>query len=69
MKRCHAFEFNDYKMVPEFISDSMPETWGFPLCYYVFKQVPSDQAVIHDGVELTGHVWIRPAEAIKQYEQ
>lgn len=46
-----------------------PKHGDFPLCYYVFKQVPSDQAVIHDGVELTGHVWIRPAEAIKQYEQ
>ena len=31
MKRCHAFEFNDYKIVPEFISDSMPETLGFSL--------------------------------------
>jgi 8-oxo-dGTP pyrophosphatase MutT (NUDIX family) len=36
---------------------------------FFVTQVPSDQAVIHDGVELTGHVWIRPAEAIKQYEQ
>lgn len=30
---------------------------------------PPDQTVSHDSVELTGHVWIRPAEAIKQYER
>ncbi|HUN53624.1 MAG TPA: hypothetical protein VMU29_00560 [Smithella sp.] len=35
---------------------------------FFVTQLPSDQAVIHDGVELTGHVWIRPAEAIRQYE-
>jgi len=31
MKHCHAFEFNDYKMVPDFIWGSMPETLGFAL--------------------------------------
>ncbi|PKN51304.1 MAG: hypothetical protein CVU55_12790 [Deltaproteobacteria bacterium HGW-Deltaproteobacteria-13] len=31
MKRCHAFEFNDYKIVPEFIRESMPETLGMGL--------------------------------------
>jgi hypothetical protein len=35
MKRCHAFEFNDYKMVPDFIQDSMPETLGF--CPYFIR--------------------------------
>lgn len=29
---------------------------------------PAGQAVSHDGVELTSHVWLRPAEALKNYE-
>lgn len=44
----------------------------FPLRYdvrFFAAEAPPDQAVIHDGVELTDHVWIRPAEAIRQYEQ
>ena len=44
----------------------------FPLRYdvrFFVTEAPPDQAVIHDGVELTGHVWIRPAEALRQYEQ
>ena len=44
----------------------------FPQRYdvrFFVTEIPSDQAVIHDGVELTDHVWVRPAEAIRQYEQ
>jgi 8-oxo-dGTP pyrophosphatase MutT (NUDIX family) len=44
----------------------------FPLRYdvrFFVIQAPPDQVVVHDGVELTSHVWIRPAEAIRQYEQ
>jgi len=44
----------------------------FPQRYdvrFFVTEAPSGQAVIHDGIELTDHVWIRPAEAIRQYEQ
>jgi 8-oxo-dGTP pyrophosphatase MutT (NUDIX family) len=44
----------------------------FPLRYdvrFFVTQMPPDQDVMHDGVELTGHVWIRPSEALRQYEQ
>ena len=36
---------------------------------FFVAEAPFDQAVIHDGIELTGHVWLRPAEALRQYEQ
>jgi len=32
-------------------------------------EIPPDQDVMHDGVELTGHIWIRPSEALRQYEE
>lgn len=44
----------------------------FPLRYdvrFFVTSAPPDQSVIHDGVELTSHVWIRPVEALRQYEQ
>lgn len=44
----------------------------FPQRYdvrFFVTEAPSDQTVIHDGVELTDHIWIRPVEAIRQYEQ
>ncbi|HNY49341.1 MAG TPA: hypothetical protein PLV50_02945 [Smithella sp.] len=44
----------------------------FPLRYdvrFFVTEAPPDQPVIHDGIELTSHVWIRPAEALRQYEQ
>ncbi len=43
-----------------------------PLRYdvrFFVAEMPPDQDVMHDGVELTGHVWIRPSEALRQYEQ
>ena len=30
---------------------------------------PAGQCVSHDGVELTSHVWIGPAEALRQYDE
>ena len=30
---------------------------------------PTGQCVSHDGVELTSHVWIRPLEALRQYDE
>lgn len=45
---------------------------GFPLRYdvrFFIAHAPAKQAVSHDGVELTGHVWLRPAEALRQYQQ
>lgn len=43
-----------------------------PLRYdvrFFVAEMPSNQDVMHDGVELTGHVWIRPSDALRQYEQ
>lgn len=43
-----------------------------PLRYdvrFFVTQAPADQAVMHDGVELTGHRWIRPSDALNLYEQ
>ncbi len=45
---------------------------GFPLRYdvrFFITDAPARQAVSHDGVELTGHVWLRPAEALNLYQQ
>lgn len=44
----------------------------FPLRYdvrFFVTRAPEDQAVMHDGVELTGHCWMRPSEALKLYDQ
>lgn len=44
----------------------------FPMRYdvrFFVAQAPEHQAVMHDGVELTGHFWMRPSEALKLYEQ
>lgn len=43
-----------------------------PLRYdvrFFVAEMPPDQNVVHDGVELTDHIWIRPSEALRQYEQ
>ena len=43
-----------------------------PLRYdvrFFVTQAPVNQAVMHDGVELTGHRWIRPSVALDLYEQ
>jgi len=31
--------------------------------------VPEDQEATHDGIELTGHIWITPRRALGEYEQ
>jgi 8-oxo-dGTP pyrophosphatase MutT (NUDIX family) len=44
----------------------------FPLRYdvrFFVTRAPEDQTVMHDGVELTGHCWMRPSEALKLYDQ
>lgn len=44
----------------------------FPLRYdvrFFVAEAPSGQVAIHDDIELTGHVWLRPAEALRRYEQ
>lgn len=46
-----------------------PET--LPLRYdvrFFIAEAPPRQAVAHDGVELTGHIWLRPSVALKDYE-
>jgi len=43
-----------------------------PLRYdvrFFVAEAPADQAVIHDGVELTEHLWMRPSAALEQYEK
>jgi 8-oxo-dGTP pyrophosphatase MutT (NUDIX family) len=35
---------------------------------FFMAELPAGQSVSHDGVELTSHVWIRPSEALEQYE-
>lgn len=32
-------------------------------------EVPSEQSIAHDGVELTDHVWLRPSVALKDYDE
>lgn len=59
LDRIHYFS---HWITPEFL----------PLRYdvrFFVAEMPVDQDVMHDGVELTGHVWIRPSEALRQYEQ
>jgi len=41
-----------------------------PLRYdvrFFVAEVPPGQRAVHDGVELTGHVWIRPGEALDRF--
>jgi 8-oxo-dGTP pyrophosphatase MutT (NUDIX family) len=43
-----------------------------PLRYdvrFFVAEAPSEQAVVHDGVELTEHVWLTPSRALEEYEQ
>jgi 8-oxo-dGTP pyrophosphatase MutT (NUDIX family) len=43
-----------------------------PLRYdvrFFAAEAPADQAVFHDGVELTEHLWLRPSEALRDYEE
>ena len=43
-----------------------------PLRYdvrFFVAEAPADQAVEHDGVELTEHLWMRPSVALEEYEK
>ncbi len=43
-----------------------------PLRYdvrFFVAEAPADQAVAHDGVELTEHLWMRPSVALEEYEK
>ena len=43
-----------------------------PLRYdvrFFVAEAPADQAVVHDGVELTEHLWMRPSVALEEYEK
>jgi len=43
-----------------------------PLRYdvrFFVAEAPADQAVAHDGVELTEHLWLRPSVALEEYEK
>jgi len=42
-----------------------------PLRYdvrFFVAELPPRQIVAHDGIELTGFAWIRPVDALRQYE-
>ncbi|PKN86641.1 MAG: hypothetical protein CVU51_06855 [Deltaproteobacteria bacterium HGW-Deltaproteobacteria-1] len=56
--RLHYFS---HWITPEFL----------PLRYdvrFFVTEVPAEQSVVHDGVELTDHAWMRPAVALANYE-
>ncbi|MDD4356355.1 MAG: hypothetical protein PHN98_03810 [Smithellaceae bacterium] len=56
--RLHYFS---HWITPEFL----------PLRYdvrFFVTLVPAEQSVVHDGVELTDHIWIRPSLALADYE-
>ena len=59
LDRLHYFS---HWITPEFLPQR------YDVRFFV-AEIPPDQYVIHDGIELTGHVWIRPSEALRQYEQ
>ncbi|MGB5218045.1 MAG: hypothetical protein WBN66_07075 [Smithella sp.] len=59
LKRLHYFS---HWITPE------PFPQRYDVRFFV-TEMPPDQAVIHDGIELTSHVWIRPLEALRQYEE
>jgi 8-oxo-dGTP pyrophosphatase MutT (NUDIX family) len=43
-----------------------------PLRYdvrFFLAEAPSGQAAIHDGVELTEHLWLSPSRALEEYEK
>jgi hypothetical protein len=43
-----------------------------PLRYdvrFFVTEAPEAQAVIHDGVELTEHLWLTPSRALEEYEK
>ncbi len=43
-----------------------------PLRYdvrFFLAEAPAAQAVIHDGVELTEHLWLTPSRALEEYEK
>lgn len=43
-----------------------------PLRYdvrFFVTEAPTAQAVVHDGVELTEHLWLRPSVALEDYER
>jgi len=43
-----------------------------PLRYdvrFFVVEAPQAQAVVHDGVELTEHLWLTPSRALEEYEQ
>jgi len=56
--RLHYFS---HWITPEFL----------PLRYdvrFFVTEAPAEQSVVHDGVELTDHAWMRPAVALADYE-
>jgi hypothetical protein len=36
---------------------------------FFVTDAPAGQAVIHDGVELTEHIWLSPSRALEEYEK
>jgi hypothetical protein len=36
---------------------------------FFVTEAPEGQAVIHDGVELTEHLWLSPSRALEEYEK
>jgi 8-oxo-dGTP pyrophosphatase MutT (NUDIX family) len=46
----------------------VPLPYRYDVRFFV-AEAPADQEGAHDGLELTGHVWIRPKDALEQNEK
>jgi len=45
---------------------------SLPLRYdvrFFVAEIPRGQSVVHDGIELTGHRWLKPVQALADYEE
>jgi 8-oxo-dGTP pyrophosphatase MutT (NUDIX family) len=46
--------------------------WFFPIRYdvrFFVAETPAEQEARHDGIELTGHLWITPQDALRRYHE
>jgi 8-oxo-dGTP pyrophosphatase MutT (NUDIX family) len=46
--------------------------WFLPIRYdvrFFIAEAPAGQEALHDGIELTDHIWITPQEALRRYHE
>ncbi len=46
----------------------VPSPIRYDVRFFV-AEAPSNQRALHDGIELTGHVWITPVEALERFHE